>query len=104
MYHTHHTTAPKSNPIKALIAIIAISASVAAAHLDPEQDAERRRTARTGTTCYQKSCPLKTQKAATGSSFFSDLDLFLRVLASGPFGLYHGWHARKKPVRRSTKF
>ncbi len=97
MYHVHYTTAPKSNPIKVLIAIIAISASATAAqYLDTDREVERR-TARPGATCYQKSAPLRTQKATTGRSFFSELDLFLRVLVSGPFGLYHGWNCRKKP-------
>ena len=32
MYHTHHTTTPKSNPIKVLVAITALSASLTAAN------------------------------------------------------------------------
>ena len=98
MYHILHTTAPKSNQIKILIAIIALSASVTAAQqFNPDQEAERGRTAKAR---FVQSHPpqLGAKKTApTGSSFFSELDLFLRVLASGPFGLYHGWHARKKP-------
>jgi len=97
MYHIPYIGKFKSNQIKVLVSIITLSASVTAAQLHPEQEAERRRTARTSANLYKKTEPLNTQKTSACSSLMSDIGLFLRVLASGPFGLYHGWHARKKP-------
>jgi hypothetical protein len=104
MYRTPHIGKFKSTKIKVLVSIIALAASVTAAHLDDEQEVERCRAARTSANLYKKTEPLNTQKTSACSSIVSDIGLFLRVLSSGPFGLYSGWRARKKtPVCPSYK-
>jgi hypothetical protein len=104
MYHIPHIGKFKSNKIKVLVSVIALFASVTAANFDSGLEAERCRTARTSANLYKKTEPLNTQRTSACSSLMSDIGLFLRVLSSGPFGLYSGWRARKKtPVCPSYK-
>ena len=96
MYHTQVIL--KNNPIKTLATVIAFSCSLTAANPYQYQETEQRRTART--SVYKKPAPFTTNKPA-GRSFLEEFDLFVRVLCSGPFGLYHGWRTRNnKQTRR----
>lgn len=87
MYHQKNF---KSRLIKMFITVVALSSMLAAANT-LNSDEEQRRTART--SYAKKKIPFETQKT-TARSFLDELDLFVRVLLSGPFGLYHGWRMR----------
>lgn len=78
---------------KVLIAVTALSCGLSATnYLNPYQEEQRKRTAHTSYT--QKPAQFGTKKNE-GNTFLREFDLFIKVLLSGPFGLYHGWRTRK---------
>ena len=81
-----------TSKIKLLVAAIALSYGLSAVNHYTYREEQPRRTARTSYT--KKPAPFETKKS-TSRSFLCDLDLFVKVLLSGPFGLYHGWRTRK---------
>ncbi len=92
MYHIPYARKLKSNSVKVLVAVIALSASAAAHDL---KEPDERRAVRTGCSAFtHKSPPAETKKPAP-RSFFMD---FLHYISTMPplFNLYTPQYAAAK--------